>query len=107
MTHYVIDANILADCINKPLSPSLLRIRLAMRSGHFIYGCPVVWFEVQRGLKAKGAIKKMDRFERLFKTFIWQDYELKDGHLPPIFGCSDENKDYPLLMLICSLPYLP
>ncbi len=46
-----------------------------------ILGCPVVYYEVRRGLLAKDAEKQLDRFDSLFRTFIWQDYGPDDWAL--------------------------
>jgi tRNA(fMet)-specific endonuclease VapC len=41
---------------------------------NLIIGCPMVWYEVRRGLIAKGATVQMQYFQNLFATFVWQDY---------------------------------
>ncbi len=46
-----------------------------------ILGCPVVYYEVRRGLLAKDAQKQLDRFESLFGAFLWQDYGAEDWGL--------------------------
>ena len=80
MTRYVIDTNIIA-----------LRLRNSenvkqhfshiVQSQDVVIGCPVVWYEVRRGLLQRDAKGQMMRFTLLFSGFEWQDYTLNDWTL--------------------------
>ncbi len=77
MNYFVFDTNIVSGLLK--LNPQLMQ-RLAgiVTPENVILGCPVVWYEVRRGLLEKGATVQMRDFEILFSRFVWQHYTLKD-----------------------------
>lgn len=65
MTRYVLDTNIVSFILKRdPRIRSRLEHVLALDS--VFLGCPVVWYELQRGLHARDAKRQMSRLERLF-----------------------------------------
>ncbi|NDJ77839.1 MAG: type II toxin-antitoxin system VapC family toxin [Chloroflexi bacterium] len=80
MRYYVFDTNIISLFLRRDA-----RVRTRWNhmesTEHIILGCPVVWYEIRRGLIAKDAQKQTERFEALYSTFIWQDFEPDDWML--------------------------
>jgi predicted nucleic acid-binding protein len=62
---YVLDTNIIALLLR---NHEMVRARFdnELASGAIILGCPVVWFEVRRGLLAQDARRQIHSFETLF-----------------------------------------
>lgn len=81
MTNYVLDSNIISHALHSRTSAVFRRLTQIMIPENVIFGCPVVWYEVRRGLLAKDAQSKMGYFEAMFATFEWQDYNSADWHL--------------------------
>jgi tRNA(fMet)-specific endonuclease VapC len=80
MTHYVLDTNIISLILRD--DPRVRqRFEQILTPEHLILGCPVVWYELRRGLLAKDAKNQMQRFEALFSAFTWQDYTIADWAL--------------------------
>lgn len=80
MKIYVFDTNIVSEIIRR--NPTLLaRIALETHSEHIVYTCPMVWYEIRRGLLRKDAKSQIKRFEMLFEGFTWQDYTKEDWKL--------------------------
>lgn len=80
MRSYVFDTNIVSYIIRNEgwIQPYLRTIYLPTNT--FI-ACPVVHYEVQRGLLVRDARSQMMRFERLFARFSWQEYIREDWQL--------------------------
>lgn len=76
---YVLDTNIVSLILRFNFKVAT-RFR-AVASEHLVLGCPVVWYEVRRGLVAKDAQVQMPAFEELFESFTWDDYTRDDWHL--------------------------
>src|SRR4051812_26627966 len=81
MTNYVLDTNIISLALRSQNSNAFLRLSKAIAPGNMVLGCPVVWYEVRRGLLAKDARTQINYFEDMFKTFVWQDYSANDWTL--------------------------
>ncbi len=77
MTAFVLDANIISLILRGDLA-ARRHFRQALIADSPILGCPVVWYEVHRGLLARDAKGQIRRFEALFENFIWQDYTRAD-----------------------------
>lgn len=80
MNRYVFDTNIVSGIMRQD-QQIINRMRSIAAPGDIVYGCPVVWFEVRRGLLAKDAKLQMRIFESLFAKFTWQDYISDDWSL--------------------------
>jgi len=80
MTRYVIDTNIIALRLrnSENVKQHLSHI---VQSQDVVIGCPVVWYEVRRGLLQRDAKGQMMRFTLLFSGFEWQDYTINDWTL--------------------------
>lgn len=80
MTEYVFDTNIMSWIIG--LDESVIqRMNETVKPADSILLCPVVWYEVRRGLLAKDARNQISRADTFFSTFIWQDYTRDDWSL--------------------------
>jgi len=80
MTIYVLDTNVVSFIVKEhPLVTH--RYELLARPENKFLGCPLVWFEVRRGLIAKDAKNQMLRFEIIFAAFDWEDYSRADWEL--------------------------
>ena len=77
---YVFDTNIFSWLLAQD-PEIILRMGQQIKDEDVILGCPVVWYEVRRGLLAKDAKRQMQRFEELFVTFLWHDYTRDDWKL--------------------------
>ena len=80
MTTYVLDTNIISLLLR---NSAVVRVRLdkALTSDNVILGCPIVWYEVRRGLLACDAKQQIQVFDILFAAFNWQDYSQPDWYL--------------------------
>ncbi|MCC7447848.1 MAG: PIN domain-containing protein [Anaerolineae bacterium] len=81
MTVYVVDTNIISLALRDRASAVFIKLDRVMKSGDRMLGCPVVWYEIRRGLLAKDAHKQMEQFEKMFATFEWQDLTQADWTL--------------------------
>lgn len=80
MTRYVFDTNIISFLIDH--DPRVrTRMNERVTNEDVILGCPMVWHEVLRGLRARDARQKMARFQALFSGFEWEDYSRRDWDL--------------------------
>ncbi len=80
MTFYVLDTNIISLLLRND-STTLAHFNDILLPDNLIIGCPLVWYEVQRGLLKRDARRQADHFHDLFQTFIWQDYTEADWAL--------------------------
>ena len=80
MTEYVLDANIVAEIL-KSDAVVLNRFQELSAGEHEFLACPIVFYEVKRGLLWRDAHKQMLIFEHLFDDFTWQDYTSDDWNL--------------------------
>src|SRR5689334_5160691 len=80
MTTYVLDTNIVSLVLR---NQALVRARLseALSPENIILGCPVVWYEVRRGLIARDARRQIGTFDSVFAVFVWQDLNQTDWSL--------------------------
>lgn len=81
MTSYVLDTNIVSAFVRRRDQTLIARMNSAIKPEDQLLGCPVVWYEVRRGLLARDAKLQMRVFERVFARFSWQDYNLNDWTL--------------------------
>jgi tRNA(fMet)-specific endonuclease VapC len=77
MTAYVLDTNIVSLVLrNHALTRE--RLRLSSTPENIIWGCPVVWYEVRRGLLARDAKRQLGTFDSIFNAFKWADLNQSD-----------------------------
>ncbi len=77
---YVLDTNIVSFIIRNDLAVQG-RFSQTMEGDNLVLACPVVWYELRRGLLARNAPKQMEAFYRLFAIFRWEDYRFDDWSL--------------------------
>jgi predicted nucleic acid-binding protein len=68
MTLYVLDTNIISLLLRQNTA-ILTNFSKILTSDHTVLACPMVWYELRRGLLAKDAKGQMQRAEALFVTF--------------------------------------
>lgn len=73
-SRYVLDTNILTYLLQGK-QPTIDRLAEAASSDAAIFLCPVVRYEIRRGLLDKGATTQLKRFERLAADLIWAEFE--------------------------------
>ena len=79
-THYVLDTNMLTSILRKDLRV-IPRVKSVLSvNGDFIL-CPVVFYEIYRGLLYQDARKQMLFFLNYTSTFIWDDLTREDWQL--------------------------
>ena len=76
MVYYVYDSSTLSLILRR--DPSVRARAEQVAFPDVVLGCPIVWYELRRGLLARDARKQLERFEALFATFVWQDYTSED-----------------------------
>jgi tRNA(fMet)-specific endonuclease VapC len=74
---YVLDTNIISFIIRTDLAV-LGRFSQILEGDNLVLACPVVWYEIRRGLLAKQAAKQMEAFYELFALFRWEDLKFDD-----------------------------
>lgn len=77
MTLYVFDTNIVSLILRRD-SVVLNKFQAILQPDTLILGCPIVWYEIRRGLITVNATAKLRRFEMLFANFEWQDLSRLD-----------------------------
>ncbi len=80
MSVYVLDTNMVSLVLRRDPNVTT-QFQEALRANATLIGCPMVWYEVRRGLLAKDAKKQMQMFEAMFADFTWVDYTLQDWTL--------------------------
>jgi tRNA(fMet)-specific endonuclease VapC len=80
MTRFVLDSNIVS-WLTIRVPALVTRMNQRVTGDDAVLGCPMVWYEVRRGLLARDARRKMQHFENLFAQFEWQDYTRDDWAL--------------------------
>jgi len=77
MKRYVLDTNIVSYLLRRDQN-IVARFQTTIMDDDVLLGCPMVWYEIRRGLIAKDARSQMRRFMNLFKTFNWSDFTVED-----------------------------
>jgi predicted nucleic acid-binding protein len=80
MNRYVLDTNIVSFIVKRD-AHMVSRFHAEITPDDMFIGCPMVWYEAQRGLLEKGAQSQLKRFKILFDSFEWQDYTAGDWNL--------------------------
>lgn len=95
MKRYVLDTNIISLLIAPdPVMRDTMKQRVT--DDDQILGCPMVWHEVLRGLRAKDARRKLGSFQVVFATFEWEDYTRRDWDLAATLWASRRMSGLPI-----------
>lgn len=95
MTIYVPDTNAVSAILDQD-ARVLARFYAALSQDAVILSCPMVWYEIRRGLLAKDARAQMRDFEKLFASFAWQDYVEADWALAATLWAQRRAKGRPI-----------
>lgn len=74
MGRFILDTNIVTGILRRDVRV-ISRLEGASRTNAEIYLCPVVYYEVRRGLLAKQALRQLQEFEDLSGGLLWADFE--------------------------------
>jgi predicted nucleic acid-binding protein len=74
MARYSLDTNTLSHLLHKNQQVAQ-KYRAVYAADHEFLICPVVYFELKRGLLRKDAKKKMSDMEEIVAQFRWQEFE--------------------------------
>jgi predicted nucleic acid-binding protein len=96
MKRYVLDTNIVSAAIRSRSAPSSMQLISAIRGGNLVLGCPIVWYEVKRGLLSKDAHGQEKYFDEMYKTFEWSDYTLADWSLATTLWAQRRSQGLPI-----------
>ena len=77
MASYVPDSNIISYILSKDVRVVPRLDELFARSDKVVI-CPVVFFEIRRGLLWKGAARKLREFELLMLYLVWDEFQADD-----------------------------
>jgi predicted nucleic acid-binding protein len=80
MPNYVLDTNMISYILRGDATAISQMRRAVVEGGHMV-GCPLVWYEIRRGLLKRGATRQLRQFEQLFGTFDWQDFNCADWEI--------------------------
>ena len=70
---FVLDSNIISGVLRR--NPVVIaRVAEASRSNARVYLCPVVYYEVRRGLLERSASRQLQEFESLAASLLWADF---------------------------------
>lgn len=73
-SRYVLDTNILSYVLERNRA-AIERLAAAAESDAEIFLCPVVYYEIRRGLLDRGATRQLTDFDRLTNDLIWVEFE--------------------------------
>jgi predicted nucleic acid-binding protein len=74
LDRFVLDSNIISRTLRQDRR-AVSRLAEAATSNATIYLCPVVYFEVRRGLLERAASRQLRDFDHLVRTLLWADFE--------------------------------
>ena len=80
MTAFVFDTNIVSFLVEHD-STVQSKMNERLQPEDIVFGCPMVWYEILRGLRAKDARRKTGCFRSLFASFEWREFERADWSL--------------------------
>jgi predicted nucleic acid-binding protein len=80
LPRYVLDTNIISALVHGRSSTNHRFNQQARANATFLL-CPLVWYEMRRGLLRQRTTRKLQVFDQLATTFLWQDFEAEDWHL--------------------------
>jgi len=71
---FVLDSNIISRILRRDVRVAS-RLIDASKANARVYLCPVVYYEVRRGLLERGASRQLGEFDALASTLIWEEFE--------------------------------
>ena len=76
MNAYLLDTNVISDILKKHDCPSNIASKLqsVLKENAKILICPIVFYEVRRGLYHQNQIDKINEFESLISNFNWCEF---------------------------------
>jgi predicted nucleic acid-binding protein len=74
MARYSLDTSTISHILRKDWL-TVHRFRATYDAEHEFLLCPIVYYELRRGLERKGAIKQMSEMEEIVAQFRWQNFE--------------------------------
>src|SRR5688572_19599063 len=78
MTNYVLDTNIVSIVLRKKNSKLISSFNEQLDQNDILLWCPVVYYEVKRGLLRQDAKNMTRAFELLFRQFQWEEVNRSD-----------------------------
>ena len=99
---YVLDTNTVSALVHR-VQPAIQQFNQQMGSNAIFLLCPVVWYEMQRGLLRVKAAQKLQMFEQLAATFDWgeigqTDWQLAAAIWPQMVTLGQQPSDADLLI---------
>lgn len=74
MARFVLDTNIISQILCRN-APALARLREAADHDDDLFMCPVVFYELWRGLSYRGADRQLGELNAFARTLQWVDYD--------------------------------
>ena len=74
MARFVLDTNTVSQILRRN-APVLARLGEAADGGDDLYMCPVVFYELWRGLAYRDARRQLEDLDAFTRTLHWVDYE--------------------------------
>ena len=74
MARYVVDSDTLSYVLQRK-GHAIARFAEAVRARAEIYLCPVVYYQIRRGLLDKGAVRQLQEFRTMVGNFLWADID--------------------------------
>ena len=99
MARFVLDTNIISQILRRN-APALARLRQAADHDDDVFMCPVVFYELWRGLSYRGAGRQLEELNALARTLQWVDYD-RPMWLERGSGRSDGDSGGPTTTLTC------
>ncbi len=74
MARFVLDTNTVSQILRRNAT-AIARLTDAARSGDDVFMCPVVFYEIWRGLRDRRAVRQLAEFTAFAQTLQWIDYD--------------------------------
>ena len=74
MARFVLDTNIVSQILRRNVT-ALAHLREAADNDDDLFLCPVVFYELWRGLRYRGADRQLDELTAFARTLQWIDYD--------------------------------
>jgi predicted nucleic acid-binding protein len=104
LPRYVLDTNIISAVVHG-LPSAADRFSQEMNNGALFLLCPLVWYEMRRGLLRQRTERTLHLFDRLTVAFVWEDLVPEDWQLaastwPRMVAIGQEPDDADLLIAV-------
>ena len=74
MARFVLDTNVISQMLRRNVA-ALAHLRQAVENDDELFMCPVVFYELWRGLRYRGAERQLAELEGLSRALQWADYD--------------------------------